>query len=136
MFHIWGDVDYLKNQVEKLKRELQSEREERERLESQVILGYEARLCVLEKYAAELAGWHESLSQQNGEEHAALRERIEQLELLSKRLEQMLIHAVNNQLGEVSVALKEALEPENEPEPEPEPQKELSFFERLRKALN
>lgn len=134
MFHIWGDVDYLKNQVEKLKRELQSEREERERLENQVIPGYKARMCVLEKYAAELAGWHESLIQQNGDAHAALSERIEQLELLSKSLEQMLIHAVNNQLGEVSAALEAA--PEPEPEPAPEPQKELSFFERLWKALN
>ena len=117
MFHIPGDVDYLKKQVEKLNRQLRDEQSERIQLAQTIVPALQARVEQLERYANEHATKHETLRKSNEEGHTQLSTRIEHLETQAIGVEKMLIAAVNHQLGEISQELTPILQPPAEPAP-------------------
>lgn len=118
MFHIFGDVDYLKKQVEDLQRQLWAEKAERLKL-SQTIPALQARIERLERYADEHATWHQTLNAENKEEHASLGTRLANMEAQKKKLEEQLINAVNHQLGKISQELTPIPQSPAEPAPAP-----------------
>lgn len=118
MFHIPGDVDYLKKQVKDLRRQLRVEKTERLKL-SQTIPALQARIKRLEQDAGEHATWHQTLNAENKEEHASLETRLSNMEAQKTELEKQLINAVNHQLGVISQELTPILQPPAEPEPAP-----------------
>ena len=125
MFYIFGDVDYLKKQVEQLNRQLRDEQSKRKQLEQTIVPALQARIERLERYADEHATWHQTLNAENKEEHACLGSRMANMEAQKTELEKQLINAVNHQLGEISQELTPILQPPAEPAPAP------SFWERL-----
>ena len=114
MFHIPGDVDYLKKQVEDLQRQLRAEKAERLKLSQTMVPALQARI---EQLANEHATRHETLRKGNEEGHTQLSTRIEHLETQAKGVKKMLIDAVNHQLGEISQELTPILQPPAEPAP-------------------
>lgn len=118
MFYIFGDVDYLKKQVEDLQRQLWAEKAERLKL-SQTIPALQARIERLERYADEHATWHQTLNAENKEEHASLGTRLANMEAQKKKLEEQLINAVNHQLGKISQELTPIPQSPAEPAPAP-----------------
>lgn len=125
MFHIFGDVDYLKKQVEDLQRQLWAEKAERLKLSQTMVPALQARIERLERYADEHATWHQTLNAEDKEEHASLGTRLANMEAQETKLEKQLINAVNHQLGEISQELTPILQPPAEPAPAP------SFWEKL-----
>ncbi len=117
MFHIFGDVDYLKKQVEQLNRQLRDEQSKRIQLAQTIVPALQARVEQLERYANEHATWHETLQKGNEEGHTQLSTRIEHLETQAIGVKKMLIDAVNHQLGEISQELTPILQPPAEPAP-------------------
>lgn len=117
MFHIFGDVDYLKKQVEQLNRQLRDEQSKRIQLAQTIVPALQARVEQLERYANEHATWHETLRKGNEEGHTQLSTRIEHLETQAKGVKKMLIDAVNHQLGEISQELTPIFQPPAEPAP-------------------
>ena len=117
MFHIFGDVDYLKKQVEQLNRQLRDEQAKRKQLEQTIVPALQARIERLEQDAGEHATWHQTLNAENKEEHASLETRLSNMEAQKKKLEKQLINAVNHQLGEISQELTPILQPPAEPAP-------------------
>lgn len=117
MFYIFGDVDYLKKQVEDLQRQLWAEKAERLKLSQTIVPALQARIEQLERYANEHATWHETLRKGNEEGHTQLSTRIEHLETQAKGVKKMLIDAVNHRLGEISQELTPILQPSAEPAP-------------------
>lgn len=119
MFHIFGDVDYLKKQVEDLQRQLWAEKAERLKLSQTMVPALQARIERLEQYAGEHATWHQTLNAENKEEHTSLETRLSNMEAQKTKLEKQLINAVNHQLGEISQELTPILQPPAEPAPAP-----------------
>lgn len=119
MFHIFGDVDYLKKQVEQLNRQLWNEQAKRIQLEQTIITALQARIEQLERHAAEHATCHQTLIAENKEEHACLGSRLANMEAQKTELEKQLINAVNHQLGEISQEITPILQPPAEPAPAP-----------------
>ena len=117
MFHIFGDVDYLKKQVEDLQRQLWAEKAERLKLSQTIVPALQARIERLEQYAGEHATWHQTLNAENKEEHTSLETRLSNMEAQKTKLEKQLINAVNHQLGEISQELTPILQPPAEPAP-------------------
>ena len=117
MFHIFGDVDYLKKQVEDLQRQLWAEKAERLKLAQTMVTALQARIERLERDADEHATWHQTLNAENKEEHASLETRLSNMEAQKTKLEKQLINAVNHQLGEISQELTPILQPPAEPAP-------------------
>ncbi|MBR5330910.1 MAG: hypothetical protein IKV13_05400 [Akkermansia sp.] len=117
MFHIFGDVDYLKKQVEDLQRQLWAEKAERLKLAQTMVTALQARIERLERYADEHATWHQTLNAENKEEHASLETRLSNMEAQKTKLEKQLINAVTHQLGEISQELTPILQPPAEPAP-------------------
>ncbi len=117
MFHIFGDVDYLKKQVEQLNRQLRDEQSKRIQLAQTIVPALQARVEQLERYAAEHATCHQTLIAENKEEHACLGSRLANMEAQKTELEKQLINAVNHQLGEISQELTPILQPPAEPAP-------------------
>lgn len=125
MFYIFGDVDYLKKQVEDLQRQLWAEKAERLKLSQTIVPALQARIERLEQDAGEHATWHQTLNAENKEEHASLETRLSNMEAQKTKLEKQLINAVNHQLGEISQELTSILQPPAEPAPDP------TFWEKL-----
>ena len=117
MFHIPGDVDYLKKQVKDLQRQLRAEKAERLKLSQTMVPALQARIEQLERDAAEHATCHQTLIAENKEEHACLGSRLANMEAQKTELEKQLINAVNHQLGEISQELTPILQPPAEPAP-------------------
>ena len=117
MFHIFGDVDYLKKQVEDLQRQLWAEKAERLKLAQTMVPALQARIERLERYTDEHATCHQTLNAENKEEHACLGSRLANMEAQKTELEKQLINAVNHQLGEISQELTPILQPPAEPAP-------------------
>lgn len=119
MFHIFGDVDYLKKQVEDLQRQLWAEKAERLKLAQTMVPALQARIERLERYADEHATWHQTLNAENKEEYASLGTRLANMEAQKAELEKQLINAVNHQLGEISQELTPIPQSPAEPAPAP-----------------
>lgn len=125
MFHIFGDVDYLKKQVEQLNRQLRDEQSKRIQLAQTIVPALQARVEQLERYANEHATCHQTLNAENKEEHACLGSRLANMEAQKTELEKQLINAVNHQLGEISQEFMSLSQPTAEPAPAP------TFWEKL-----
>lgn len=125
MFYIFGDVDYLKKQVEDLQRQLSAEKAERLKLSQTMVPALQARIERLERYADEHATWHQTLNAENKEEHASLGTRLANMEAQKAELVKQLINAVNHQLGEISQECMSLPQPTAEPAPAP------TFWEKL-----
>lgn len=119
MFHIFGDVDYLKKQVEDLQRQLWAEKAERLKLSQTMVPALQARIEQLERYAAEHATCHQTLIAENKEEHASLETRLSNMETQKTELEKQLINAVNHQLGKISQEFTPIPQPPAETVPAP-----------------
>ena len=119
MFYIFGDVDYLKKQVEQLNRQLRDEQSKRIQLEQTIVPALQARVEQLERYANEHATCHQTLIAENKEEHACLGSRLANMEAQKTELEKQLINAVNHQLGEISQEFTPIPQPPAETVPAP-----------------